>query len=116
MSPTARSLAHHRALGHEADVVERFIRIPKGRAFRRDLFGFADLLVLDGQPGSLAVQACITSDQSTRLAKIAVELRAAKWLAAGNRIVVEGWAKRGPRGKRKLWTLSATLVPQAEGR
>lgn len=25
------------------------------------------------------------------------------WLAAGNRIVVHGWKKSGPRGARKVW-------------
>ena len=110
MTPTARSLAYHRELGHEADVVERFIRIPKGRAFRKDLFGFADLLVLDGFPGSLAVQACVTGDQTKRLQKINLEPRARRWVAAGNRIAVEGWALRGPRGARKRWTPSITHV------
>lgn len=105
MSPTARTLKHCRELGWVADVVERFI---PGARVRRDLFGFIDVVILDGKPGVLGVQACSTGDQSTRLAKIGQEPRAGLWLAAGNRVQVWGWAKRGPRGKRKLWELTMT--------
>lgn len=40
----------------------------------------------------------------------------AMWIALmgpigpGNRVAVWGWAKRGPRGKRKMWVLSETTV------
>ena len=110
MTPTARSLKHHRALGHVAEVVEKTIRLPGGRVFKRDLWGFGDVLIMDGLPGSLIVQCCVTGDQSKRLAKIQAEPHSQRWLSAGNRVVVEGWAKRGPRGKRKVWTLSVTSV------
>ena len=78
---------------------------------RQDFLGFADILAVEpGKTGVLAVQACVTGDQSKRLAKIALEPRVALWLAAGNRVQVIGWAKRGARGKRKLWVASVTDV------
>lgn len=106
MSPTARSLAHLRKHGAIAAVVERF---NPGARVRQDLFGFIDIVALEPtKQGVLAIQACVTGDQSKRLQKIREEPRALAWLAAGNRIAVYGWAKRGARGKRKLWTLSET--------
>ena len=106
MSPTARSLALVRRRGGIAGTVERWNPHSKTR---HDFLGFADILAIQpGQLGVLAIQACVTGDQSKRLEKIRQEPRAALWLAAGNRIAVWGWAKRGARGKRKTWTLSET--------
>lgn len=117
MSPTARSLAVLRKEGWTAGVVERW---NPGARVRQDFLGFADILAvrpiafIEGQgtraDGVLAVQACVTGDQSKRLAKIQQEPKAAVWRAAGNTIEVWGWAKRGPRGKRKVWTLTRTVV------
>lgn len=79
---------------------------------RIDVFGFGDVLVLDGQLGALLIQACITSDMSTREKKIRGPCAsdAMSWIVAGNRIAVWGWAKRGAAGKRKLWTLKERQV------
>ena len=111
MSPTQRTLAMLRKDGWTAAVVERFNPHAK---VRQDLFGFIDLVaVRPDHPGVLAVQACVTGDQSKRLAKIAEEPRARTWLAAGNPIQVIGWAKRGARGKRKTWTVSITPVTES---
>lgn len=115
-SPTARSLAVLKARGSTAyGIVERW---NPGARVRVDFLGFADLLAIQpAQQGVLAIQACVTGDQSKRLAKIAtppVLARAVAWLEAGNRIAVWGWAKRGPRGKRKTWALSETQVTLAE--
>jgi hypothetical protein len=111
VSPTARSLAFLRERGALPAVVERW---NPGARVRQDLYGFLDLVAipLDGT-GLLGVQACVTDDQSKRLAKILAEPvaeRARRWLENGNRILVHGWAKRGPRGKRKLWTCSETEI------
>lgn len=108
MSPTARSLAVLRSRGCVYGVVEKW---NPGARVRQDFLGFADILAVEpGQLGVLAIQACTTGDQAKRLAKIAENARVAPWLAAGNRVVVWGWAKRGARGKRKTWTLSETPV------
>lgn len=105
-------------------VVEQFIKPPArtGRPpFRRDLFSFADILaVVPEQPGCLAIQACRTADQSTRIEKITSEKvwpKALRWLTAGNGLCVHGWAIRGAYQARKLWTLSITEISyDAKGR
>ena len=104
MTPTSRALAECKRCGWLACVVEKWI--PQTRQ-RKDAFGFGDVLVLDGQPGALLVQVTSDANVAARAAKIrgACRKNAAAWLAAGNRIQVWGYGKRGKRGKRKLWTL-----------
>lgn len=111
MSPTARSLKYLRQQGMLAGVVERFN--PGARCYN-DLFGFIDIVVLDGAPGVLGVQTTTVSNQAARMTKITSDALAEpirRWLGAGNRIHVHGWAKKGPRGKRKTWQVSVTAVP-----
>jgi len=115
VSPTARSLQHLRKSGALAGVVERYNPHAKRRV---DLFGFIDIVCVDGRPGVLAVQSTTTTNQAARVTKIqSDELARAvnMWLMAGNRIVVHGWSKKGPRGKRKLWELSETEIPRTKG-
>lgn len=123
MTPTARTLAECRKRGWPAYVCEKWIQAVKRRI---DAFGFGDLLVLDGQPGALLIQATgetASGNVSTRVTKIRTECAdaARAWLAAGNRIQVWGWGKRGAAGKRKLWTLRevpvtlAVIDPPEEG-
>jgi len=108
VSPTARSLLHLRKRGCLAATVERWNPHAK---VRQDLWGFGDILAVEpGRRGCLIVQACVTGDQSKRLAKIAEEPRVKVWLKAGNRVAVWGWSKRGQRDKRKLWLLSETRI------
>jgi hypothetical protein len=92
-----------------AYVAEKWI---PGANVRRDAFGFGDVLVLDGKPGSLLIQATVTGSMASRRTKIIGKCSelARAWLQAGNRIEVWGWAKRGAAGKRKLWTLKITPV------
>lgn len=105
-SPTARALAWARQQGWDAGVVER--RLP-GAFITKDMFGFADLVVLAGALGGpggiMAVQVTSTDHVANRMAKIALEPRARRWLACGGWIEVWGWAQRGKRGARKRWTL-----------
>jgi len=103
-SPTRHTLNHCREQGWIACVVEHWIPRTKVRV---DLFGFGDVIALDGLPGSLLIQTTTTSNAPARVTKIKTERRdnARAWLQAGNRIVVHGWALRGAAGKRKLWTL-----------
>jgi hypothetical protein len=108
VSPTARSLQRLRAEGWTPGVVERW---NPGARVRQDFLGFADLLAVRADTrGAIAIQACMVGDQAKRLAKIRAEPRAQTWLQAGNTIEVWGWAKRGPRGKRKTWQLTRTSV------
>ena len=85
---------------------------------RIDLFGFIDIVALDGHPGLLGIQATTTSNAPARVTKILEECTEAalEWLAAGNRVEVWGWAKRGLKDKRKLWTLKRYSVEIVDGK
>lgn len=108
---TQRALAECKKRGWPAAVVEKWI--PHTHQ-RKDVFGFGDLLVLDGKPGALLVQ--VTGDNggdvARRVTKIATECseKALAWIDAGNRIEVWGYGKRGAVGRRKLWTLRVVAV------
>lgn len=110
-SPTQRTLAECRKLDWPACVVEKWVAQARKRI---DAFGFGDLLVLDGEPGALLIQATTTANAPSRVTKIIEECNeaASAWLKAGNRITVWGWAKRGAAGKRKLWTLKIYPVTE----
>ncbi len=66
---------------------------------RKDLFGFLDVVVLDGRPGLLGIQCTSGSNVSSRVKKIRDEVwpAAEAWLLAGNRIEVWGWRKKAGR-------------------
>lgn len=100
MSPCQRSLAKLRSDGWLCAVVERFNPYVK---VRQDLFGFIDILAIRGDV-SLAVQTTSGSNVSARLDKINATPAALLWLAPSRQIVIHGWSKQGPRGKRKVWT------------
>lgn len=113
-SPTQRSLEHCRKQGWPAHVVEKWI--PQTRR-RLDVWGFGDVLVLDGEPGAMLVQATSTGVAARRTKILSECTDAAKaWLKAGNRIEVWGWTKRvhrnkdGSKSKVKRWTLRTVPV------
>lgn len=77
----------------------------RGPLLREDLWGFGDLIAVKvGHIGATLIQVTTGSNSAARLEKIKGIAEAGIWIAAGNRIVVHSWAKRGPRGKRKTWT------------
>jgi len=94
-------------MGYTAEVVERWI--PRTKT-RRDLFGCIDIVAVHEYHGILGVQATTTGNMSARIKKSMAEPRLYAWLLAGGKFAVWGWAKRGPRGKRKLWTLSQKRI------
>lgn len=104
-SPTARSLAEARDLGYEAEVVEKTIRIPGGRTFKRDLFGVIDILAVSATE-TLGIQASDGSNHSHRREKALESKKLAVWLAGpARRFEVWTFRKGGARGKRKTWVL-----------
>ncbi len=106
-SPTKRSLDLLREQGYTAQVVEHWNPYSKTRL---DLFGCIDIVAVKADAlGVLGVQATTTGNMAKRLAKATLDKRICVWLDANNRFEVWGWAKRGPRGKRKVWTLK--VVP-----
>lgn len=118
-TPTARSLAWARAKGWDAQTVERWQRIAKPApggppGVRIDLFGFADIVCLDGLPGVHGIQATSAANVSARLAKARELPVLRRWLEAGNRLTILGWSKRGAAGKRKLWGCRAVVVTLAD--
>jgi hypothetical protein len=99
MTPTARSLAYLREQGWHAEVVEMTIRAP-GRTFKRDLWGWCDILCVGPDGALLAVQTTSATNVAARVRKIGDSPLLPLVRAAGVAIHVHGWAKRNSR-----WTL-----------
>lgn len=131
MTPTARSMKYLRDHGYIACRVEQRLHMPKSPfPITKDAFGFGDLLVakvgspsyvdvdvshgppaIYREPGQIAlVQVTSGSNHNARKEKIAAEPLAAKWKEAGGIIILHSWAKKGPRGKRKKWTLREEVL------
>ena len=95
MTPTARTLAHLRADGWHAEVVEH--RVPRTN-ITRDLWGFVDVLAIrDGQ--ILAVQVTSASNVAARLRKIAESPLVGAVRECGIAIHVHGWRKHAKTGR-----------------
>jgi hypothetical protein len=102
-SPTQRSLQHCRKNGWIAGVVEKWNQYAR---IRQDLFGCIDMIVIDDlEQGPLAVQATSGSGHAARRKKSIAEPRLKLWLESPARFEIWSWSKKGPKGKRKLWTL-----------
>lgn len=110
VSANGMSLAYCRERGWVPATVEQ--RVPH-TFITRDLFGFIDIVVLDGKRGLLGVQATTGDHTGHRIDKIndtspeGVRPAALAWLRAGLRLEVWGWRKRNDRtpGAKKVWTL-----------
>jgi hypothetical protein len=112
MSPTERTLAELRRHGYIAAVVEHWNPWAK---IRQDLYGFMDVLAVKaGETGVLGVQCTTSSNALSRLRKAKESPVLAVWLASSNQFEVWGWAKRGCRGARKVWTLDRTKVSPSD--
>lgn len=89
-----------RAQGYTAQIVERWNQFAK---VRQDLFGVIDILAI--KPGEiLGVQATSGVNHNARRTKSLASENLKLWLTAGGKYAVWSYAKRGERGKRKLWT------------
>lgn len=106
MSPVQRTMAHLKSKGAKVAIVEHwnsFVQI------KFDLFGWIDVLaILDGK--FVGVQTTTQAHAADRIAKAKGNLALEAWLRAGGILVVHCWAKRGARGKRKLWTLKEEFL------
>ncbi len=108
-SPTQRALADLRKLGYTVQVVERWNPYAK---IRQDLFGFIDIIAM--RPGELlGVQACAGASHAARREKALSEPRLRTWLEAGGKAEIWSYAKQGPRGKVKMWTLRRETLRMA---
>jgi hypothetical protein len=86
--------------GIDAQIVEKIV--PHGYT-KIDLFGSIDIVALPGHQ-ILGIQTTTGEHHAERETKAATNVRLAKWIANGGGFEVWSWAKRGKRGKRKLWT------------
>jgi len=107
-SPTQRSLKFLRSAGWTAAVVERWNPYAK---IRQDVFGFADLIAFRG-PQTVLVQCTTASNMAARRAKIASIPAAADWRnpEVNRYVLLHGWKKSGPRGKRKTWHVTEEFI------
>lgn len=103
MSPTVLSLKHYRDMGYVAWVVEKFNSFAK---VRQDFLGCIDILCFKGSvPGVIGIQTTTDANFNKRIYKAMQNEYLEEWMKAGNKFIVHGWGKHGPRGKRKLWEL-----------
>jgi hypothetical protein len=104
---TSRTLEYLRNDGYICDVVEKWIRNPKHPAggFRRDLFGFADILAFKPESAwVLLVQSC-GSSYSEHKKKLYASPLAAEWVRR-HELMLIGWRKLKKKrgGKQMVWT------------
>ena len=99
-SPTQRSLALLRRRGYTVAIGEKWN--PHAR-IRQDLFGFGDLIACGNRLPPALVQCTTGANHAKRKEKI-LSIEASKaWCESGGAILLMSWAKRGERGRRKLW-------------
>lgn len=99
-SPTQLTLRKLRDDGWTAEVVERWV---PGANIRKDLFGFIDVLAVQGST-TLAVQTTSAHNVAARVTKIAESPLIGAVREAGWTIFVHGWAKRKGR-----WVLAREI-------
>lgn len=110
MSPTQRALATLKKAKCVAAIVEKWNQYARCRI---DMFGFADIVYLSPL-GITALQVTSGSNHAHHRHKILAESRALAWLKAGGLIELWTYSKRGPRGKRKTWTLRVDEITEAD--
>lgn len=108
LSPTQRTLRELRKLGRTVDIVERWMINPKHPAggFRKDLFGFIDLISLDPERGIIGIQSCGSNfaEHDRKIMDSECTEFVIEWLNYG-KVELWGWrkvkVKRG--GKALVW-------------
>ena len=104
VTPTSRTFKFLKEGGYQYEKVERWNPFSKTR---KDFIGVIDILCWRFPlTGVLGIQATSATNSMKRLRKAMEEARLHSWLRCGNRFEVWSWGKRGPRGKRKEWTLT----------
>lgn len=102
MKPQQKARDYLKRLGYEVWTVEQTIRIPGGRTFKRDLFGFADLLAINKRGELVAIQVTDNTSVSKHMDKLRDQPEVWEtlktWLVY-NQFWIMGW-RRGTRTKR----------------
>lgn len=109
LSATQRTLKAMREQGRIVDICEKWVRNPvaPGGGFRKDLFGFLDLIILDPAYGIVGVQSCGQSFSAHihKMTDSECTGNVIEWLKCGGHIELWGWRKvklkRG--GKAMRW-------------
>jgi hypothetical protein len=109
-SPTQRTLAYLRGQGFQCWIVERWNAYAR---IRQDAFGWMDILAYRITPFSeiVGVQCTSGTNHAARRAKLRALPAVEGWCKAGGFAAVVSWTKRGPRGKRKVWTPRLEILP-----
>ncbi len=119
--PTQRSLKHLRDHGWTVCIVEKYIKHPNMAFGKRiDAFGIGDLLACRSElldeghrtqiNGMIALVQCCSTDFAKHKTKLLAIPELQTWKAAGGEVIIHGWTKKGPRGKRKTWTLREEIL------
>jgi carbonic anhydrase len=105
MTPVARSLGLLRKCGYLAEVVERWLpRVNR----KRDLFHLADVLAVHpARREFLLVQVTTAGHLSHRLAKVRAVPELPGLLAAGCKVQLHGWKRRGSTWRVKVMEVRA---------
>jgi hypothetical protein len=122
VSPTQRTQQLLRESGYTVANCER--KLPatpagyRGHLITQDLFGFIDTLAVKNTGRLIAVQSTSNNggNHAAHVKKVLAS-KAARLLVYHMDIAVWSWAKRGPRGQPKVWTLrdedlTARLLPK----
>jgi len=100
MTPLQRSLKKLKDEGWMTAIVEKWNPWAK---IRQDLWGFGDILAFR-KDEVLIIQTTSDANVSARKTKILALQASSLWLESSQRkLVIHGWSKKGPRGKRKAW-------------
>lgn len=119
LSPTQRTLHAQRQLGRVCAIAERWQINPRAPAggYRKDLFGFIDVVSLDPERGIVAIQSCGSSFSAHRKKLLEEECSEAvrEWLRCGGHVELWGWrkvkVKRG--GKAERWEPRVEVITLA---
>jgi hypothetical protein len=104
LSATQRTLRALREQGRIVDTCERWVRNPKHPAggFRKDLFGFIDLISLDPERGIVAIQSCGQgfSEHVKKITDSECTEYVIEWLRNRSKPCLELWGWRKVKLKR----------------
>jgi hypothetical protein len=118
-SPTSRTLDALRKRGYTAGVVEKWVKMnpsnPTDRkGFRKDLFGFCDIIAIRTDVGIVAVQCTSYAGHSDHRKKILSIPEAKLWLRCRGRILLISWKKKRRINKYGSKSKIHQYVPKTE--
>lgn len=101
-----RSIEYMRQEGYYCQNVERYNSYTNRR---EDFGGFADIICWHPEKKiTVAIQATVQKHAGAAERQLSEKAsdHLMAWVKAENKCVIHAWAKRGPRGKRKVWTVN----------